>query len=80
MIVTNDEIEPERIKSQIISILKSHPEGLTIKELSESINLHRQTVTKYIFELKGAEKIWRRRVGSATLHYIEKSENHGRTK
>jgi len=60
----------DQIKAKIIKILSEHPEGLTIKTLSEMLNLHRQTVTKYIFELKGAGIVYRRRVGSATLHYL----------
>ena len=60
----------DQIKRKIIQILEKHPEGLTVKTLSEILNLHRQTVTKYIFELKGAGVIYRRRVGSATLHYL----------
>ncbi len=74
MIINSDDKESEKIKSKIISILKDHPEGLTIKELSDLMKLHRQTVTKYIFELKGAGLIHRRPVGSATLHYLIKSK------
>ena len=62
----------EQILRQTISILKKHPEGLTIQELSEMMGLHRQTITKYIMWLAGAGVIRRRRVGSATLHYLKK--------
>jgi DNA-binding transcriptional ArsR family regulator len=55
-----------------LSILRRHPEGLTIRSLSEITGVHRQTVTKYVFELKGAGIIHRRRVGSATLLYLNK--------
>lgn len=72
MATINDDKDSEKIKNRLISILKDHPEGLTIKELSDLIKLHRQTVTKYIFELKGAGIIHRRPVGSATLHYLIK--------
>ena len=61
----------EKLKRQTLSILKTHPEGLTIRSLSEIIGVHRQTITKYILELKGAGIIHRRRVGSATLHYLK---------
>lgn len=61
----------ERLKEQTLSILKSHPEGLTIHSLSNIIGVHRQTITKYILELKGAGRINRRRVGSATLLYLK---------
>jgi DNA-binding transcriptional ArsR family regulator len=61
----------EQIKRTALNILRSHPEGLTIRSLSEIIGVHRQTVTKYIFELKGSGIIYRRRVGSATLLYLK---------
>ena len=59
------------IKERIVELLKKHPEGLTIKEIANFLNLHRQTVTKYILELKGAGIVIRKRVGSATLHYLK---------
>jgi DNA-binding transcriptional ArsR family regulator len=62
----------EQIKEKILKILKVHPEGLTIDCLSEMVGAHRQTITKYIFWLDGAGLIHRRRVGSATLHYLKK--------
>lgn len=61
----------EHRKRMMLSVLRTHPEGLTICSLSKIIGLHRQTITKYIFELKGAGIIHRRRVGSATLHYLK---------
>ena len=68
MLVTND--NGETIKKKIIKILKNHPEGLTIKDLSEIIGAHRQTITKYVLVLEATGVIYRRRVGSATLHYL----------
>jgi len=62
----------EQRKRIMVSLLKNHPEGLTVRSLSELAGAHRQTVTKYIFELIGAGVINRRRVGSATLHYLNK--------
>ncbi len=62
----------ERLKRITLSILKKHPEGLTIRSLSEIIGVHRQTMTKYIMELKGAGIIHRRKIGPATLHYLKK--------
>ena len=62
----------EKIKDKILKLLKKHPEGLTIQDLANRLSLHRQTVTKYLLELKGAGIIVRRNVGSATLHYLKK--------
>ena len=63
-------INGKDIKQEIIRILETHPEGLTVQALSDRIGVSRQTVIKYIFELKGSGVIYRRRVGSATLHYL----------
>lgn len=64
-----------KIKEDIINILKDHPEGLSARELSQIVGAHRHTVTKYILALEGAGLIYRRRVGSATLHYLKNSYN-----
>jgi len=61
----------EQIKGMIIQLLEKHPEGLTLEDLSRIIHMHRQTVTKYILELKGAEVVYRRWVGSASLNYLK---------
>ena len=61
----------ERLKKMTLSILERHPEGLTIRSLSEMIGVHRQTITKYVHELKGAGIIYRRKIGPATLHYLK---------
>ena len=61
-----------RIKDKILQILEAHPEGLTIESLSRIARVHRQTATKYLFWLNGAGMVHRRRVGSATLHYLKK--------
>lgn len=68
--MTND--SGEQFKKRLINILESHPEGLTIESLSHIVGAHRQTITKYIFWLNGAGVVHRRRVGSATLHYLKK--------
>ena len=64
-------INGKDIKNEIIRILEIHPEGVTLQTLSDSIGVSRQTIIKYIFELKGSGIIYRRRVGSATLHYLK---------
>jgi len=63
-------INGKDVKQEIIRILETHPEGLTLQALSDKIGVSRQTIIKYIFELKGSGVIYRRRVGSATLHYL----------
>ena len=63
-------INGKDVKREIIKILETHPEGLTLQALSDRIGVSRQTVIKYVFELKGSGVIYRRKVGSATLHYL----------
>jgi len=62
----------ESLKKQIVEILRVHPEGLTILDLSRIIGSHRQTITKYVLVLEATGVIYRRRVGSATLNYLKK--------
>ena len=60
----------DSLKKKIIETIKNHPEGLTIQDLAKICGAHRQTVTKYILFLEGAKIVYRRRIGSATLHYL----------
>jgi predicted transcriptional regulator len=61
-------------KKRILELLRQHPEGLTIQEIADFLAMHRQTATKYLYELKGGEQIWVRPVGKAVLHYLKKPE------
>jgi len=61
----------ERIKKEVVKTLRVHPEGLTILDLSRIVGSHRQTITKYVLVLEATDVIHRRRVGSATLHYLK---------
>jgi predicted transcriptional regulator len=63
-------INEKNVKQEIIRILETHPEGLTVQALSNVIGVSRHTIIKYVFELKGSGIVYRRRVGSATLHYL----------
>ena len=60
------------LKKRIVEILKEHPEGLTIQELSKLTVAHRQTVTKYVLVLEALGIIYRRRIGAVTLQYLKK--------
>jgi len=62
----------KEMREKIVKILGEHPEGLTIEDLSQMIKAHRQTITKYIFELTGSGTVLRRWVGPASLHYLKK--------
>ena len=64
-------VRGDEIKRKTLEILRNNPQGLTIADLSRLIKAHRQTITKYVLELKGADVIFRRRIGAVTLHYLK---------
>ena len=64
----------EGIKAEMLRLLAEHPEWLTIQDIARHLDMHRQTATKYLYELVGAGLIKRRQVGPATLHYLVKKE------
>jgi predicted transcriptional regulator len=64
-------INGKNVREEIIRILETHPEGVTVQALSDNIGVSRHTIIKYVFELKGSGILYRRRVGSATLHYLK---------
>jgi len=58
------------LKERIVSVLRQHPEGLTIQDISSLIGTHRHTATRYLAELKGAGIAIQRPIGPAILHYL----------
>jgi len=58
-------------KEVIINILKQHPDGLTIQEISKLSGMSRITVTIYIHELLGEGKVTERKVGAYRLFYLK---------
>jgi len=59
------------VKSKITKVLKEHPEGLTTQNLSDILKLSRNTVIRYASELKGEGKVYIRREGALSLHYLK---------
>jgi predicted transcriptional regulator len=62
-------------KERIIEILRNHPEGLTIIEISKLLDSHRHTITKYIYQLIGEGLIYQRKIGTAKLCYLKDEKN-----
>jgi DNA-binding MarR family transcriptional regulator len=62
----------EKLKDKIIEILKKNPEGLTILDISRTLGVNRGTVTKYIYQLSGANLITHRKIGTAKLCFLVK--------
>jgi len=58
-----------KVKSKILDILKKENYGLTINEVSNILNIHRVTASKYLAVLEAERKIQVREVGKAKLHY-----------
>ncbi|MGC8812676.1 MAG: hypothetical protein ACP5O8_03795 [Candidatus Aenigmatarchaeota archaeon] len=58
-------------KEIILDILKSHPEGLTIQNVSKLARMSRITATKYVHELIGEGRIVERKIGIARLLFLK---------
>ncbi len=63
------------MKEAIIEALRNHPEGLTLRDIAQIVGKHRHTITKYVYELIGAQVIFQRDVGAAKLCYLKESYN-----
>ncbi len=60
----------EDIKNKILALLRRNPEGLTILKIASLVGVHRNTIPRYLYELKGEEKVRIREVGPAKLFYL----------
>lgn len=58
-------------KEIIAQILKGHPDGLTIQEISKFGKMSRITATIYIHELLGEGNITERKIGAYRLFYLK---------
>ena len=59
------------VSERIVKLLSKHPEGLTFAQISREIGMHRNTVTKYLYELSGAGIINIRDMRTLKLCYLE---------
>lgn len=59
-----------KVREKIIKLLSKHPEGLTFAQISRQVGMHRNTVTKYIYELSGAGILKIRDLKTLKLCYI----------
>jgi Holliday junction resolvase len=60
------------IKDKIFKTLSKHPEGLTFTQIAVEMRMHRHTVTKYIYELKGEGIVFVRDLKTLKLCYLKK--------
>jgi len=58
------------IKERIVSVLRKNPKGLTISKIAEQVGIHRTTIPKYLYELRGEKKVLIRDIGPARVFYL----------
>jgi DNA-binding transcriptional regulator LsrR (DeoR family) len=63
------------VKESIVRVLSKHPEGLTFNQIAVELGMHRHTVTKYIYELKGEGTIFVRDLKTLKLCYLKRHFN-----
>ncbi len=61
-------------KSRIFKELSNSPSGLTITDISKKVNLHRNTVSKYLGNLEEEGVIEKKEIGWAHLYFSKKRE------
>lgn len=59
------------VREKIIKILKEHPEGLTILNISKLIRMNRITISKYVYGLIVEDLVSQRKIGPAKMCYLK---------
>jgi len=59
------------LEEKILQVLKENPEGLSITDIAKRVGANRNTVSKYIFGLVKAGKVYQRRVGVVSICYLK---------
>jgi len=60
----------KRIAVQITNLLRAHPRGMTITDISLSLHLNRNSVAKYLEILVTSGQVEKRRIGRAKLYSL----------
>ena len=71
----NKEDKSLLIRNKIIKILRDHPEGLSLSEISKYSILNRQTATKYVYGLIGEGLVYQKNSGPSKLCYLKEENN-----
>jgi predicted transcriptional regulator len=61
-----------KVRDKILVLLKKHPQGLTIMEIAELLDVSRITVAKYVYGLTIEGLITQRQIGPAKLCYLKR--------
>jgi len=64
-------MKENNFRERIIKILKEHPEGLTIMDISNLLGTNRITVSKYVYGLIAENLIHERKIGPAKMCYLK---------
>lgn len=62
------------IREKIVEVLSENSDGLTILDVARLVGAHRHTVTKYIYELVGANVIRLRKISSAKVCLLNETQ------
>jgi len=69
-----------KIKRKLVKVLSKHPEGLTFTQIAKKVGMHRHTITKYVYELKGEGVVFVRDLKTLKLCYLKKCIKNRRLK
>lgn len=58
------------IEEDIIKLLEKHPEGMKINDISISLKIPRQTISKYVYALKIAGFVDYREFGRSKICFL----------
>ena len=59
---------------RILDTISNAPSGLTITEISQKTNIHRNTVSKYLVKLETQNSVFKKEIGAAHLYFSRKRE------
>lgn len=66
----------EKRRGKILSLLMKHPEGLTIRVVSDEVGAHKNTITKDLEYLSGSGDVKKRELGVDVLFYHKTHAKH----
>ncbi len=61
--------DPEKVRSEIVAMLKDDPRGLSVTEISRKAGLNRNSTARYLDVLQVSGRIEMRNLGKAKLYY-----------
>ncbi len=61
--------DPEKVRSEIVAMLKEDPRGLSVTEISRKMGLNRNSTARYLDVLQVSGRIEMRNIGKAKLYY-----------